>query len=105
MAFQPIPLSSPFISDEIPSATAFDILAEREADGLVLVRFDGIRVWKSRAHVENRATFWRELPAEQISTRTIVAEPRLPAVEADGRQLSALERFALRVTSADLVAG
>ncbi|MDK9702519.1 MAG: hypothetical protein OEL20_05220 [Sulfuritalea sp.] len=53
LATQPITLGSPFVAKAIPVAANFDVIsASRD---YVLIRYEGIRVWKPRHHFDGRA--------------------------------------------------
>lgn len=69
-----IPLRPPFTQQWIRAGEFFDIL--EEDDGLLLVRLDGLRVWKRKSWFEGRALWSYALPAED---RQHTAGPELGA--------------------------
>jgi hypothetical protein len=61
IATHAVPLAPPFSAHEIPADTAFDVLGtDRD---LVLIRFDGLRVWKPAAHLAGRTRRSAALPS------------------------------------------
>lgn len=72
-----IPLAPPFESSLIPVAANFDVLAV--APEYVLVRYEGIRVWKPRHHIEGNAVCTTEKVVADDGYRMIAA----PVLETD----------------------
>jgi hypothetical protein len=82
LATKPIALACPFEAREMPIAANFDVL--QTGPGYVLIRYEGIRVWKPVAHLEGRAVRtagkvvaedgYRMMPPPIITEPTIVLE-------------------------------
>ncbi len=93
---KPIPLASPFESGQMPIAANFDILAV--APEYVLIRYEGIRVWKTRSHIEGSAVCttemvvandgYRMVPAPVIDNEPEIVWPWAPHMRRAKRPLS-----------------
>lgn len=69
LAMAAIPLNPPFEVKWIRAGEAFEVLDAN--DGLVLLRFDGIRVWKRASYFDGRCAWSCALPAQDRAVRTV----------------------------------